>query len=136
MNTCPTGIALARRSANASLLVLPAALALSAPAAAQSVISTNRYGPVNLAAYGAAGVSIASGVRIGSTRGVALWDASSTQINNAGKVQAAHGTGILLGGGGGVTNTGSITAANAVVLGAAGSVANNGTISAGGTACW
>ena len=133
MNTFPTGIALARRNANASLLVLPAALALSAPAAAQSVISTNRYGAVNVAAYGAAGVSIASGVSIDSTGWVALWDASPAQLNNAGQVQAANGIGILLGAGGSIANGGTISAGDYGVLvnNGAGQVSNSGAIAAG-----
>ena len=133
MNTSPTGIALARRNANASLLVLPAAMALSAPAAAQSVISTNHYGPVNLAAYGAAGVSIASGVSIDSTGWVAMWDASPAQLNNAGQVQAANGTGILLGAGGSIANGGTISAGGYGVLvnNGAGQVSNSGVIAAG-----
>ena len=133
MNTSLTGIALARRNANATLLVLPAAMALSAPAAAQSVISTNHYAPVNLAVYGAAGGSIASGVNINSTGWVALWDGSPAQLNNAGRVQAANGTGILLGAGGSVANGGTISAGGYGVLvnNGAGQVSNSGVIAAG-----
>ncbi|MBB5374351.1 autotransporter outer membrane beta-barrel domain-containing protein [Acidocella aromatica] len=130
MNTSSIGIALARKGANASLLVLPAAMGLAAPAAAQSVISTSHYAPVNLARYGNAGVSIANGVTVDSQSWAALWDLSPAQLSNAGQVQAANGAGIWLGGGGGVTNTGSVAGNNAVELWASGSVANSGNISA------
>jgi hypothetical protein len=130
MNTSSIGIALARKGANASLLVLPAAMGLVAPAAAQSVISTNHYAPVNLAAYGNTGVSIANGVTVDSASWAALWDLAPAQLSNAGQVLAPNGAGIMLEAGGSVTNTGSIAGQNAVALRAAGSVANSGSISA------
>ncbi len=130
MNTSSTGIALARHCAAAPLLVLPAAMGLAAPAAAQSVISTSHYAPVNLAGYGNAGVSIASGVTVSSQSWAALWDMSPAQLSNAGQVRDANGAGIWLGAGGSVSNTGSVSGHNAVEMWAAGSVANSGGISA------
>ena len=116
------------------LLALPAAFALTGPAAAQSFITSNLSSPLNLSSYGAGGVSIASGVSITST-GLAAVSATTAaaQLSNAGHVSDMSGTGIDLGAGGAVSNTGSVNAADygVRVNGAAGVVSNSGAIAAG-----
>jgi hypothetical protein len=112
------------------LLALPTALGLSGPASAQTIISSNLNGTVNLAAYGAGPVSIASGVSIVSTGAAAVSGLAVAQLSNAGQVTDNSGTGIYLGAGGSLSNTGSVGGTNGVRLNAAGSVANAGTINA------
>ncbi|WP_297492018.1 hypothetical protein [Acidocella sp.] len=112
------------------LLALPTALALTGPAAAQTIITSDITGTVNLAAYGAGPVSIASGVSISGTGLAAISGTALAQLANAGQVADAGGTGISLGGGGTFSNTGSVSGANGVKFGAAGSIANAGAISA------
>ncbi len=124
------GVSLARRTSHASLLALPAAMALGAPGAAQSVISTSHTAPLDLAAYGPGVVSIASLVSLSSTSWAAAWAAGVVSVANAGQVQAPDGVGILLGGGGSLSNTGTLAGNDAVSLGAAGSIGNSGVISA------
>lgn len=115
------------------LLALPAALALTTPAAAQSVISSNLSSSVNLSSYGPGGVSISNGVSITATGQAAVFAATAAQLGNAGHVADMSGTGIDLGAGGSVSNSGSVNAADygVRVNGAAGQVSNTGAIAAG-----
>lgn len=113
------------------LLALPAAMSLgvglAGPAAAQGVISTSRYAPVNLSNYGPGPVSITSGTTISSTGLAAVSGAAAdTELANAGDVSASEGIGIDLGAGGGVANQsgGRITGVDAVRLDAGGTAAN------------
>lgn len=123
MSTFSPGVA-------ASLLVLPAAMVLTPPALAQGAVGAQQAAPVNLAAYGGAGVSIASNVAIVGDGWAALWAANPAQVNNAGQIAAANGAGIWLGGGGTVSNAGGIAGNDAVEMWSAGSVVNTGSISA------
>ncbi len=92
------------------LLALPTALALGGAAQAQTVITSNLTSTLNLSSYGAGGVSIASGVSVTST-GLAAVSATTAaaQLSNAGHVADMSGTGIDLGAGGSVSNSGSNT---------------------------
>ena len=110
------------------LLALPTALSLGGAAEAQTVISSNLTSTLNLASYGAGPVSIAGGVSITSIGPAAVSGTTSARLSNAGDVADNNGTGIYLGGGGSLSNAGSISGADAVRLNAAGSVANTGTI--------
>ena len=115
------------------LLALPTAFALTAPAPAQTIISSN-LSTVNLSSYGAGGVSIASGVSITSTGMAAVSaTAAAARLGNAGHVADMSGSGIDLGAGGSVSNSGSVNAADygVRVNGAAGVVSNSGAIAAG-----
>ncbi len=116
-----------RRQALSStcLLAFPAALALGHPALAQTNITTNQASTLNLVA---GQVNILSGVSITSTGQAAISGATLAQLSNAGNVADASGTGIYLGAGGSLGNTGSISGANAVRFNAAGSLANAGVI--------
>ncbi len=119
----------ARRQALGStcLLALPAALAITPPASAQTFITTSQASPLNLPAYSGP-VSIASGVSITSTGAAAISGGTAAQLANAGLVADAAGAGIDLAAGGSIANSGSISGANAVRLEAAGSIANTGAI--------
>jgi hypothetical protein len=115
------------------LLALPAALALSGPAAAQSVISTDQTNGVNLASYGAGLVSNGQGVSISSSGQAAVSASAAAQFANAGRVTAMNGTGIDLAAGGSVANSGAVNAGSygVRVNNAAGQVDNTGAIGAG-----
>lgn len=114
----------ARRHALGStcLLALPAALSLGT-AHAQTV-TTSQATPLDISAYGAGPVSIASGVSITSNGAAAVTSSAAVQLGNAGFVE-----GISLAAGGTLTNAGSISGTNVVQFGAAGSIANSGVIS-------
>ncbi|MDD2703965.1 MAG: hypothetical protein PHU07_01315 [Acidocella sp.] len=115
-----------------SLLALPAALSLAAPALGQGVIGASQTNGVNLASYDPGPVSIVSGVSITSTGWAAVWGEQVAQLANAGVVRDDNGAGIYLGAGGGVTNTGIVSGVDAIHLNGAGSVANSGVIGATG----
>jgi hypothetical protein len=118
----------ARRHALGStcLLALPTALALGAPAQAQTIINSSQASTLNISSYGA--TSIASGISITSTGAAAVTSSAVAQLANAGTVADASGAGIDLGAGGALSNSGNISGAEAVRLDAAGSVANSGSI--------
>ncbi len=116
----------------APLLALPAALALHAPAMAQTMINTSQT--IGLSLDGLAGpVEIASGVSINSSGTAAISANLPAQLANAGQVLDSAGIGIALGQGGVVTNTGLINAGSYGVrtAGAGATVTNSGQIGAG-----
>ncbi len=115
------------------LLAFPTAFALGGSAQAQTVISANQSSTLNLSSYGAAGVSISNGVSITSTGLAAVSATVAAQLGNAGQVSDMSGSGIDLGAGGAVSNSGSINGADygVRVNGAAGQVSNTGAIAAG-----
>jgi hypothetical protein len=108
-------------------------LALSGPALAQSLISSNLSGTLNLASYGTSTVSVGSGVSITSTGAAAVTDTAAAAFSNAGRITDMAGTGIDLGAGGAVSNAGGVNASayGVRVNNAAGHVANSGAIAAG-----
>ncbi|WP_297366857.1 autotransporter outer membrane beta-barrel domain-containing protein [Acidocella sp.] len=132
MSSLHDGQRTALGAAGASLLVLPAALGLAAPAPtqAQTVISTNQTTPIDLSLFGAAGVSIAPGVTLSAPGAVDLWDLAAAQVSNQGVIEAPLGVGVSLAGGGVVSNAGTITGNSAVLLGAGGTFENSGSVAA------
>jgi hypothetical protein len=130
-------IACARRhvlQASCAALALPAGLALAAPAAAQSTVSTNQYSTVNLSPASnpltiTAGTTIATGAATGLFgTGGTIW-----QLANAGDIDAG-GDGILLQSAAMITNTGTVTGADAMLIYGTASIANAGTIAGGAAA--
>lgn len=116
----------------APLLVLPASLAMGAPALAQSVINTSVTSGVSL--DGQAGqVEIAAGVSINASGGAAVSAGLPAQLSNNGQVVDSTGIGIALSQGGTVANGGVVSAGSygVRVTGAGGTVSNNGQIGAG-----
>jgi hypothetical protein len=121
----------------AGLCSVPAALslgvALSNPAAAQTVISTSQSSTVNLGSYsGVKNFSITSGTSLTASSGNGVYgDVSGPwSLSNAGDVTAASGIGVLLNGAGDIGNTGSISGNQAgVALNAGGTIMNEGGIS-------
>ncbi|WP_298215266.1 hypothetical protein [Acidocella sp.] len=117
------------RAGRAPLLALPAALCIASPAWAQTTITQDQGGEVNLDALG--GAEIGAGVSITASGGAAISASLPAQLVNHGLVADTEGVGVRLGGGGGLINTGGVYGANAVDLAAAGSVTNSGVIHAG-----
>jgi hypothetical protein len=119
-------------------VVISLGVTLAQPAQAQSVIGQNHYASVNLSTYGNSGqLSINTGTVIAPTFGDAIIGntGSAWSLSNAGAVNAASGSGILLNAAGSVANqaTGTVTASNygVRVENGAGSVGNAGLIAAG-----
>ena len=107
------------------MLVLPGLVA-PAPAFAQTVISTSQVVPIDLAPFG--GVVVGAGVSLSGTGLAELWDLSATNVSNQGVISDTLGVGVLLSGGGSVSNAGLVRGNEALVLGAGGVVENAGSL--------